>query len=1002
MCQIKSNKKIGILLVSLVALVVLSNIVSASPHEKKIIIIDPGHGKLNSNFDPGAHNPYHPESNESYINWLIAEKVIAKCPDGYTFKLTRGAYSTKSTHSDRTKFAKDNKADMFVSIHCNAAEKHGQPGVINPEVWGTQVYYQKKTGKPNAAMANIDLAKQMNDKVANVMLTTTSKWTQYIGGNYFVLRNTYEKMPSILIEVGFITNETDEAKLISSEYQDKVAQAIVDGIVAYVTPKVHSKNWEKPTDTFQPDEAVYVTGNGFPLNEIVKIYIVDNKDWTNGDSIGSDVSGEVEEVKIGPDGDLPLTMIWISIPEESQGKEYDIVVGSYPDGTYDAIDAVYDIIVGNGVFVIKPNGFVQEGNRITHTDLGWTFWAECNNNAYRPKSGEAVLPNKVSDINEAIDILGWDEGGEFMKIDGHDAYCTENVRQYSGISQIYLVDWSQEPCRSEALLMSPPESSGLFSRCDVIDAHYSSIFSSFPDWLNDVAYSGDTSVYFPIDVTMHYRYQDMVFDAMDKSTERGLISKSEAEFSIAYYVPHLSFTSISKNVLVFLKDEGWIEIRYHGDSFFEEDLDVLDEMLRSVKIGWKSEIPTDQRQDMCRLCTIAITPPTTPQQQHTPSSIAPRETVLTTKSSKLKGSTVIPYQATGYKFKVFPLGEVPGNFGAPDFNDFDFLIGAAAFGSDGGCKLQSTVTTSWHTDSEIVLRKSFLLPANASNLRVLVAIDNDVQVLINGVDMSGGLVTHECCPILDEFLFEVPDSILQEGENLLAVRARDRGSESYVDLRVLVGDGDILPASLGHSFWDYVVMFGGGGCDEAGPVGSDGRLIDQLLEANKRITGSIFRGLMGRDITGTTGIRNNDTNGDGEYDVVYADTNDDGNINVLAIDTNYYGLLDVWCFDTNGDGKIDVIERDANDDGTIEAMNIDMNYDGIADVSQRDTDGDGYLDIELSDDDFDATCDNITPMYQPCPPAKTLSEDENEIGGFEVTSAIAGILGVVYLLRRRK
>ena len=309
---------------------------------------------------------------------------------------------------------------------------------------------------------------------------------------------------------------------------------------------------------------------------------------------------------------------WIEVEDSDEPVKYEkeIDIGHLTDsdleiqvrneyGSIDTINIHFETEDSIGVFVIKPSGFVQEVNRITHKNLSWTFWAECNN-AYRSKSGEAVPPNEVSDINEAIDILGWEEGGEFMKIDGHDAYCIEKIRQYSGIDQIHLIDWSQEPCRSEALLMSPPESSGLFSRCDVIDAHYSSVFSSFPDWLNDVAYSGDTSVYFPIDVTMHYRYQDMVFDAMDKSTERGLISKAEAEFSIAHYVPHLSFTSVSKNVLVFLKDEGWFKIHYHGASFFEDDLDVLDEMLRSVKIGWKSEIPMDQRQYMCRLCTITI------------------------------------------------------------------------------------------------------------------------------------------------------------------------------------------------------------------------------------------------------------------------------------------------------------------------------------------------------------------------------------------------------------
>ena len=176
------------------------------------------------------------------------------------------------------------------------------------------------------------------------------------------------------------------------------------------------------------------------------------------------------------------------------------------------------------------------------------------------------------------------------------------------------------------------------------------------------------------------------------------------------------------------------------------------------------------------------------------SAATPSVTIL--EEGKRTETTVIPYQATDYKFKVFSLGEVPENFGATDFNDSDFLIGDAAFGSGGECPLQSTVKTSWPTRSEIVLRKSFELPAGASNLSVFVAIDNDVQVLINGIDISGGLVIHEKCPVLDEFLFEAPDAILREGENLLAVRARDRGVESYVDLRVLV---DMLLPSISIS-----------------------------------------------------------------------------------------------------------------------------------------------------------------------------------------------------------
>jgi len=147
---------------------------------------------------------------------------------------------------------------------------------------------------------------------------------------------------------------------------------------------------------------------------------------------------------------------------------------------------------------------------------------------------------------------------------------------------------------------------------------------------------------------------------------------------------------------------------------------------------------------------------------------------------------VIPYGATDYRFSTYGLGEVPSDYGLETFDDSAFAAGNASFGSGGGCPLQPTVKTYWPVNSEIVLRKNFDLPPGATNLRVMVVIDNDVDVFLNGVDISGGLVQHENCPVADEFRFDAPDSILKAGNNLLAVRGRDRGVESYLDLRVLV------------------------------------------------------------------------------------------------------------------------------------------------------------------------------------------------------------------------
>jgi len=159
-------------------------------------------------------------------------------------------------------------------------------------------------------------------------------------------------------------------------------------------------------------------------------------------------------------------------------------------------------------------------------------------------------------------------------------------------------------------------------------------------------------------------------------------------------------------------------------------------------------------------------------------------------------TTIIPYLDTNYKFKVVNFGDLAG-FEQPTFDDSSFSTGDAGFGTVNAiCSLTNSVNTKtvWPLNTDILLRKNFDLPAGSTNLRIFVAIDNDIQVFVNGVDVSGGLIIHEGCPTRDSFVFTAPDNILNEGENLLSVRAHDRGSVSYVDVRVVVDVGaDVTP-----------------------------------------------------------------------------------------------------------------------------------------------------------------------------------------------------------------
>jgi hypothetical protein len=181
------------------------------------------------------------------------------------------------------------------------------------------------------------------------------------------------------------------------------------------------------------------------------------------------------------------------------------------------------------------------------------------------------------------------------------------------------------------------------------------------------------------------------------------------------------------------------------------------------------------------------------------------------------GGDLVSY-GSSYLFLDGPQGHDAG-FEAPGFDTTGWHTGNGPFGSgdQGGtvCPLNSeagfTLNHAWVTGTDILLRKSFPLPSWwTAPLTITAAIDNDIQVFVNGnplttyqgnplytfsgpdagnytFNATTGFVTHENCATKGSLTFSVPAAFLNVGgQNVLAIRARDRGSVNYVDAKLSV------------------------------------------------------------------------------------------------------------------------------------------------------------------------------------------------------------------------
>ena len=191
----------------------------------KVIYLDAGHG----GYDPGAS--YFGISEKS-LTLAIQSRVKAKLEaEGYQVVTTRTS-DTYVDLTDRSRAANASESDIFVSIHINASGSSAAQGIET-------YYYQPYAEYPsriNATYHANPTRLSMSDTLANAiqssLINATGAQNQGVKRQTFaVLRET--TAPAVLLELGFLSNPQEAARLNTSAYQETLANAIVAGIKRY-------------------------------------------------------------------------------------------------------------------------------------------------------------------------------------------------------------------------------------------------------------------------------------------------------------------------------------------------------------------------------------------------------------------------------------------------------------------------------------------------------------------------------------------------------------------------------------------------------------------------------------------------------------------------------------------------------------------------------------------------------------------------------------------------
>lgn len=217
------------------------NTVTINQNEKYTICIDPGH-QLKGDSDTEQMAP-DSGSYKARVSSGTAG-IATKKPEyelnleaslklkhilesrGYKVLMTRESHDVNISNMERAIFANENNADMVVRIHADGSNDSG--------VTGASILIPSKDGQYTSGIFSdsSECAKYVNENMKNngFKVNGIFERSDLTGFNW-------SKVPVVLVEMGFMSNYTEDQNMASPQYQEKMMKCIADGLDQYFKNK---------------------------------------------------------------------------------------------------------------------------------------------------------------------------------------------------------------------------------------------------------------------------------------------------------------------------------------------------------------------------------------------------------------------------------------------------------------------------------------------------------------------------------------------------------------------------------------------------------------------------------------------------------------------------------------------------------------------------------------------------------------------------------------------